>query len=95
MKMDNEPKRKMDNEPTGISAILLPLGMVACCGIPLLIFSGVLSGVGAWLADGGVAIIIGTALLAVGFVYLWRRLGKSQSIDPNVSNEPVDNRHNQ
>ncbi len=65
----------MDKEPRGIGAILLPLGMVACCGIPILLTTGVLSGVGAWLADGGIPIIIGTVIAAVGFLYIWRRIG--------------------
>ena len=68
----------MDKQPKGIGAILLPLGMVACCGIPLLLATGVLSGVGAWLADGGIPIIIGTVIAGIGFVYVWRRLGGSE-----------------
>ena len=68
----------MDNQPRRIGAILLPLGMVACCGIPLLLATGVLGGVGAWLADGGIPIIIGAVIAGIGFVYLWRRLGRSE-----------------
>ncbi len=72
----------MDNQPRRIGAILLPLGMVACCGIPLLlttgVLGGVLGGVGAWLADGGIPIIIGAVIAGIGFVYLWRRLGRSE-----------------
>ncbi len=65
--------RKPDGPKTG-TMIGLGLGMVVCCVGLTLLTAGVLSGVGAWLFDGGLTwLALALVLGAVG-VFLWRRL---------------------
>jgi hypothetical protein len=47
--------------------------MMACCGALVLISSGALVGIGAWLSGGGLTWLAGAAIaVAVGYL-LWRR----------------------
>lgn len=78
----------MEDQPKGISSIWLIIAPVACCGLPLLLATGALSGAGAWLLDGGISIVVGAIIAAVGFVYAWKRLGVS-SVTPSLATEDI------
>ncbi len=64
--MDNGPKR--DGFPG------LILAHVVCCGGIVLVATGALSGVGAWLLDGGLTWLLLAAVLGVVGGFLLRRL---------------------
>ena len=66
----------MDKKPEGPktgSMVGIGLAMVVCCaGLPLLA-TGALSGLGAWLFDGGLTWLALALVLGAGGTYLWRR----------------------
>ena len=68
----------MEREPRGFGLLLI-IPMIACCGLPILIVSGALGGLWAWLADGGAITIILAALLAGSVVFAWRRFARPRS----------------
>ena len=71
--------KKPDGPRTG-AMVGLGLGMVVCCvGLPLLA-AGALSGLGAWLFDGGLTWLALALVFGAGGVYLWRR-SKSSGVD--------------
>ena len=75
----------MDERPEGPGpGVLLGggLAMVACCVGLTLLATGALSGVGAWLFDGGLTWLVLATVLGAGAVYLWRR-PKSVEADAN------------
>ena len=75
----------MEKKPDGpkIGAIVgLGLGMVVCCVGLTLLTAGALSGLGAWLFDGGLIWLALALVLVAGGVYLWRR-PNSGGVDPN------------
>ncbi len=75
----------MDKKPEGpkTGAIVgLGLGMVVCCVGVTLLAAGALSGLGAWLLDGGLTWLALALALGAGGVYLWRR-PKSGGVDAN------------
>ncbi len=79
----------MDKKPDGpkTGAIVgLGLGMVICCVGLSLLAAGALSGLGAWLFDGGLTWLALALVLGVGGVYLWRR-PKSGGVDANPAIE--------
>ncbi len=77
----------MDKEPGGgFGLILGAVGMVACCVGLTLLAVGALSGLGAWLFDGGLIWLALAFVLAAGGVYLWRR-PKSSAVDTNPAIE--------
>ncbi len=66
----------MDKKPEGPKTgamVGLGLGMVVCCVGFTLLTAGALSGVGAWLFDGGLTWLALALVLGAGAVYLWRR----------------------
>ncbi len=66
----------MDKKPEGPKTgvmVGLGLGMVVCCVGLSLLAAGALSGVGAWLFDGGLTWLALALVLGAGAVYLWRR----------------------
>lgn len=63
--MDNEPKR---GGPTA-----LILAHAVCCGGLVLVATGALSGMGAWLLDGGLTWLVLAAVLGAAGLFLWRR----------------------
>lgn len=69
---------EMDDEPSGINPLII-LAPIACCGIPILLLSGALGGMWAWLADGGAATIALAALLAGIVFYVFRRLSRPRA----------------
>ena len=75
----------MDKKPEGPKTgtmVGFGFAMVACCvGLPLLA-TGALSGLGAWLFDGGLTWLALALALGAGGVYLWRR-PKSGGVDAN------------
>ena len=73
--MDNEPKR---GGPTG-----LILAHAVCCGGLVLVATGALSGMGAWLLDGGLTWLVSAAVLAAVGLFLWRR--RTGGADGNVA----------
>ena len=67
----------MDDQKNGRGGAVLGLAAIACCGVPLLIVTGALGGVGAWLLNNGVLVIVGAVLAAAAFVYAWKRWGRA------------------
>ncbi len=63
--MDNEPKR---GGPTA-----LILAHAVCCGGIVLVATGALSGMGAWLLEGGLTWLLAAAVLTAASLFLWRR----------------------
>ena len=79
----------MDKKPDGpkTGAIVgLGLGMVVCCVGVTLLAAGALSGLGAWLFDGGLTWLALALALGAGAVYLWRR-PKTGAVDTNPAIE--------
>ena len=79
----------MDKEPDGPKAgaiVGLGLGMVVCCAGFALLTAGALSGLGAWLFDGGLTWLALALVFGAGGVYLWRR-PKSSGVDTNPAIE--------
>ncbi len=68
----------MDDEPGRINPLII-LAPIACCAIPILLLSGALGGLWAWLADGGAATIALAALLTGGAFFAWRRLSRPRA----------------
>ncbi len=66
----------MEREPGGRGMVGLLLAHVACCGGLVLVATGALSGVGAWLLEGGLTWLVVAALLAAAGLVLWRRRRK-------------------
>ncbi len=77
--------KKPDGPKTG-AMVALGLGMVICCVGLTLLAAGALSGLGAWLFDGGLTWLALAFVLAAGGVYLWRR-PKSSAVDTNPTIE--------
>lgn len=73
--MDNEPKRR------GPTAMILVHAV--CCGGLVLVATGALSGMGAWLLDGGLTWLLAAAVLAAAGLFLWRR--PTSGADGNVA----------
>ncbi len=73
--------KKPDGPKTGVF-VGLGLGMVICCAGFTLLAAGALSGLGAWLFDGGLTWLALALVLGAGGVYLWRR-PKSSAVDTN------------
>ncbi len=71
----------MDKKPGGRFGILLAaVGMGLCCAVPVLLVSGSLGGVAAWLFDGGLIWLIAAALaLVAGGVLLRYRRGRDRA----------------
>ncbi len=79
----------MDKKPEGPKTgamVGLGLGMVVCCVGFTLLTAGALSGLGAWLFDGGLSWLALTLALGAGGVYFWRR-PKSGRVDPDPAIE--------
>ncbi len=75
----------MDKKPEGPKTgamVGLGLGMIVCCVGLTLLAAGALSGLGAWLFDGGLTWLALAFVLGAGGVYLWRR-PKSSGVDIN------------
>ena len=68
----------MDDGPGRISPLII-LPHIACCGLLILLLTGALGGVWAWLADGGATTIILAALLAGLAVFAFRRLSRPRA----------------
>ena len=62
--------KKPDDPKTG-AMVGLGLGMVVCCAGLTLLTAGALSGLGAWLFDGGLIWLALTLVLGAGGVFLW------------------------
>lgn len=65
----------MNDEPKGggpAAGIAAMVAMVVCCGGLLLVTTGVLSGIGAWFFEGGLAWLVGAALVAAAGLVWWR-----------------------
>ncbi len=76
----------MDKKPDGPKTgafVGLGLGMVICCAGITLLAAGALSGLGAWLFDGGLIWLALALVLGAGGVYLWRRR-KSGGVDADL-----------
>ena len=71
--------KKPDGPKTGVM-VGLGLGMVVCCLGLTLLAAGALSGLGAWLFDGGLTWLALALVFGAGGVYLWRR-PKSSGVD--------------
>ena len=71
--------KKPDGPKTGV-VVGLGLGMVVCCLGLTLLAVGALSGLGAWLFDGGLTWLALALVFGAGGVYLWRR-PKSSGVD--------------
>ncbi len=74
----------MKQEPGKNSRLVPLLGgglVVLCCGVPLLLASGALSAVGAWLLDGAWVWLAAVPILATG-LHLWRREDSRKPHDP-------------
>ncbi len=63
----------MDNEPKPGGMLGLGLVHVVCCGGLVLVVSGALSGLGAWLSDGGLTWLALAFVVCAGGGFLWRR----------------------
>ncbi len=63
----------MDDEPKGRAIVGVGLAHVVCCGGIILVATGALSGVGAWLLDGGLAWVGLAVIVAAAGYFLWRR----------------------
>ena len=63
----------MSDEPKGFPTVGVGLAHVVCCGGIMLVVTGALSGVGAWLLDGGLAWVGLAAVVAAAGYFLWRR----------------------
>ena len=66
--MENEPKKR-----SGGTFVGLALAPVVCCGGIILLTTGALGGVGAWLFDGGLTWLALALVVGVGGAILWRR----------------------
>ncbi len=84
----------MGKEPGGGSGIILAaVGMGLCCALPVLLVSGSLGGVAAWLFDGGLIWLIAAALalLAGGLVLRYRRgADRAKRSDEHFIEQPGD-----
>jgi hypothetical protein len=77
--------KKPDGPKTG-AMVGLGLGMVVCCAGFTLLTAGALSGLGAWLFDGGLTWLALALVLGAGGIYLWRR-PRSGGIDADPAIE--------
>ena len=62
----------MDNKPRGGAGPALILAHVVCCGGLVLVATGALSGLGAWILDSGL-VWLGAGGIAIAVLLLWRR----------------------
>ncbi len=62
----------MDSGPRGGAGPALILAHVVCCGGLVLVATGALGGLGAWLLDSGLA-WLGAGGIAIAVLLLWRR----------------------
>ena len=63
----------MDNEPKRGGRTALILAHAVCCGGIVLVATGALSGMGAWLLEGGLTWLLAAAVLTAAGLLLWRR----------------------
>ena len=82
----------MNDEPKGVgpaAGIAAMVAMVVCCGGMLLVTTGVLSGIGAWLLGDGLAwiAVAAGAVVAAGYV-AWRRRGRPACAAATLDAEP-------
>ncbi len=81
----------MGKEPGGGSGIILAaVGMGLCCAVPVLLVSGSLGGVAAWLFDGGLIWLIAAALalVAAGMLLRYRRsVDRARRADEHFTGE--------
>ncbi len=83
----------MDDEPKGRAMVGVGLAHVVCCGGIILVATGALSGVGAWLLDGGLAWVGLAAVLAAAGLMLWRRpAGGAEADSPCEPNPRIERR---
>lgn len=83
----------MDNEPKRGGPTTLILAHAVCCGGLVLVATGALSGMGAWLLEGGLTWLLAAAVLAAAGLFLWRRRtgGADSAVaaqDPRAINLP-------
>ncbi len=69
-----EQEIKMNHEPKGGRFPALILAHLVCCGGLVLVATGALSGLGAWLLEGGLTWLLLAAVLGVAGGFLLRRL---------------------
>ncbi len=62
----------MDNGPKGGAGPALILAHVVCCGGLILVATGAVGGLGAWLLDSGLAWLVAGGI-AIAVLLLWRR----------------------
>ena len=79
----------MEDEPKG-GGVLGIIAMGVCCGLPLLLFSGVLSGFGAWFADGGYVTVLLAVFAGVVVIYVWRRLSSPANCEVTLNTSTTD-----
>ncbi len=72
----------MDDEPKRRAIVGVGLAHVVCCGGIILVATGALSGVGAWLLDGGLAWVGLAAIVAAAGYFLWRRRERTACAAP-------------
>ena len=80
----------MKDEPRLNSALLPLLGggaIAVCCGVPLLLVSGVLSGLGTWLLDGAWIWLAAVPVLFAAGLQLWRRAESRRRNEPANSTD--------
>ncbi|HEX5402690.1 MAG TPA: hypothetical protein VFX16_10355 [Pseudonocardiaceae bacterium] len=75
--MPRQPDR--DGGNTVVASCALLLVPVVCCGLPLLVASGTLAGVGSWLHSIWLA-AIAIALLAIAGLIAWRTHSSGYSV---------------
>ncbi len=77
--MKDEPRKSSGFVP------LLGGGLVAvCCGAPLLLASGALSGVGTWLLNGAWIWFAAVPVLFASGLHLWRRAERHEPANSTV-----------
>lgn len=72
----------MDDEPKGRTIVGVGLAHVVCCGGIVLFATGALSGIGAWLLNGGLAWVGLAAIVAAAGYFLWRRRERTACAAP-------------
>ncbi len=88
-------EENMKDEPR-LNGALLPLlgggAMAVCCAVPLLLASGVLSGLGTWLLDGAWIWLAAVPVLFASGIHLWRRTESRRRHEPANSTVVTDAR---
>lgn len=65
----------------------LIVAKVVCCGGLILIATGALSGIGAWLADAGVLWLVAVGIAVVAVILLWRRRNSRGTMGPSSGHQ--------